>query len=106
MRTSVPGIIVRVFPEYGEEWPFWFPSDFPTSGEELVSDDLRKRAEDWSKAWAESLSPAFEWLSETVRLEYLVEGYRIAARLQQELGYEFTVIAEHDSIDPWAGLTD
>ncbi|GAA1396135.1 hypothetical protein [Luteococcus peritonei] len=102
-------IRVRLFAEYGRDWPLWFPADRPEYDDEgmgLLSGDLVQRAVDWAADFG-ALEPGLAWPSEVARLQHLLEGYRLARLVQEELGPGFDVVATHDHFgDPWAGLTD
>lgn len=84
--------VIRLFPDYGRDWPLWENST-PTwdvgytttpAGYGLSSALTRDLAE-WNALWEANFDPFDGWKSELARESWRQAGARIATRLQEEV---------------------
>lgn len=94
---------IRVFPEYGRDWPLWenttttvdrgytmSPSDYG------LSEGLTQRLSDWNDLWSHNFDSQKGWTSEDARADWARLGESIVADLRTEVYW----IADVD-YEPW-----
>lgn len=84
--------VIRLFPEYGRDWPLWENSTptwdvgYATTPEMYgLSETLQRDLLVWNELWAANFDPFDGWASDTAREKWREDGTRIAARLRAEV---------------------
>lgn len=91
--------IVRLFPDWGYEWPLWTNEAGGTTPDELfLSDELRTDLRAWHDEWSESFLPGRGWPTSNQRDRWFEEGEALAARLDAELK-DGTVLPKYEMYD-------
>lgn len=81
---------IRLFPDYGAEWPLWeeglkSPDDYGLSPE--LNDALRC----WVDYWEANFHHLRGWHDGSRRDDWIAQGNEIANRLRDEVGVRFVV---------------
>lgn len=101
--------VIRLFPDYGRDWPLWENST-PTwdvgyaTAPELygLSAILTQDIAEWNALWESSFDPFDGWKSDVVREQWRSDGVNILARLRAEVA-DFADV----KYEPWPlGSTD
>ncbi|GAA1733877.1 hypothetical protein GCM10009710_13220 [Aeromicrobium alkaliterrae] len=95
------GRVVRVFPEYGRDWPLWERVDSPagyvtTPDTYGLSDDLTGAIAAWNDYWERHFAHDTGWDHPDHRDQWRRDGDRVVASLRTELWGIATVRYE-----PW-----
>ena len=95
--------MIRLFPDYGRDWPLWENSTptwdvgYTTTPEMYgLSDELTRDIAEWNTLWDVSFDPFHGWKSEVAREKWQEDGAAIATRLRAEVA-DFADV----EYDPW-----
>lgn len=95
--------VIRLFPEYGRDWPLWENSTptwdvgYTTTPETYgLSDQLTRDMEEWNTLWDVNFDPFDGWKSDVAREQWREAGVDIASRLRAEVA-DFAEV----EYEPW-----
>jgi len=95
--------VIRLFPEYGRDWPLWENSTpawdvgYTTTPDTYgLSDDLTRDMAELNASWDANFDPFEGWKSDMAREQWRKDGVDIAARLRVEVA-DFADV----NYEPW-----
>ncbi|UOQ88583.1 hypothetical protein MUN74_15105 [Agromyces endophyticus] len=107
MKGAPARRVIRLFPEYGRDWPLWENSTptwdvgYTTTPEMYgLSDDLTRHIAEWNALWNANFDPFDGWKDDAARERWREEGVAIAGRLAAEVA-DFADV----SYEPWPLLS-
>lgn len=84
--------VIRLFPEYGRDWPLWENSTptwdvgYTTTPEMYgLSEELTRDLAEWNALWDANFDPFDGWKSGAAREQWREDGVAIVARLRAEV---------------------
>lgn len=88
--AHTPSRVIRVFPDYGADWPLWedglmFPDDY------ALSTELTAELRDWVDFWEANFHHLSGWNEPALRAGWIASGREITERLRAEVGADIEV---------------
>jgi len=85
--------MIRLFPDYGRDWPLWENSDGPagdvgyttTPSDYGLSESLCDALAAWNGFWNEHLDPFTGWDTAANEAKWIADGRKVAAWLRREV---------------------
>lgn len=77
--------VIRIFPEYGTDWPLWGDTGQLDEDEIVLSDALRSRVRSWAQFWLTHFHHDEGWDSPARAESWRREGDQVVALLRREL---------------------
>jgi len=91
--------VVRLFPDWGYEWPLWTSEMGGTTPDALaLSAELRSSLRAWHDEWLESYLPGRGWSTVNQRDRWFERGQALLAQLRTELK-EASVLPKYEMYD-------